>query len=156
MAPGGLKVTLLLFAIALIAIQLVPSGVTNPASRGELSAPPEVEAILQRSCFDCHSNHTQWPWYSHIAPISWEVARNIKYGRRQINFSEWGEYYPLTRRRKLEWAGRALQREDMPPLSYQFIHPSSRLSPEARAQLQRWIDTEVARIDSTANRVQEK
>jgi hypothetical protein len=148
MAQGGLKVTLVLLGIAAVAIQLVPSGVTNPASRGEISAPPEVAETLQRSCYDCHSNRTQWPWYSHVAPISWEVARDIEHGRRQVNFSEWGEYYPSTRKRKLQWVGRALQQDDMPPLSYQLIHPSSRMSPEERVQLQHWIDAEVGAIGS--------
>ena len=148
MAQGGFKVTLFLVGIAAIAIQLVPSGVSNPASKGDISAPPAVEATLRRSCYDCHSNQTRWPWYSHIAPMSWEVARDIEYGRRQVNFSEWDEYYPSTRKRKLQWVGRALQQEDMPPRSYQLIHPSSRLSPEARAQLQHWIDAQIGAIDS--------
>jgi hypothetical protein len=148
MVQGGFKVTLFLVGIAAIAIQLVPSGVSNPASKGDISAPPEVEATLRRSCYDCHSNQTRWPWYSHIAPMSWEVARDIEYGRRQVNFSEWDEYYPSTRKRKLQWVGRALQQEDMPPRSYQLIHPSSRLSPEARAQLQHWIDAQIGAIDS--------
>jgi len=147
---GGLKVTLVLLVVAALAIQLVPSGVTNPVLKGDITAPPEIEATLQRSCYDCHSNQTRWPWYGHVAPISWEVARDIEYGRRQVNFSEWGEYYPLTRKRKLQWVERALQQEDMPPRSYQFIHPSSRLTPEDRAQLQHWIDGEVETIDSTS------
>jgi len=146
----SLKVGLLFVGAAVLAIQLVPSSVSNPSAQGDISAPPEIEATLQRSCYDCHSNQTHWPWYSHIAPISWEVARDIEYGRRQVNFSEWGEYYPATRKRKLQWVGRALQREDMPPRSYQVIHPSSRLSPEARAQLQHWIDAEIEALDSTS------
>jgi len=125
------------------AIQLVPSGVSNRASRGEVSAPPEIQKTLRRSCYDCHSNQTQWPWYAHVAPFSWAVARDIELGRRQLNFSEWGDYYPVTRKRKLQWMGRALQQEVMPPLSYRLIHPSSRLSPQERAHLERWIDTEL-------------
>ena len=127
----------------LVAIQLVPSGVSNPASRGEVSAQPEIQETLRRSCYDCHSNQTQWPWYAHVAPFSWAVARDIELGRRQLNFSEWGDYYPVTRKRKLQWMGRALQQEVMPPLSYRLIHPSSRLSPQERAHLERWIDTEL-------------
>lgn len=128
----------------LVAIQLLPSGVSNPPSKGEVSAPPEIQDALRRSCYDCHSNQTRWPWYGHVAPLSWAVARDIELGRRQLNFSEWGAYYPVTRKRKLQWMGRALRREDMPPLSYRLIHPSSRLSPQDRARLERWIDTELA------------
>ena len=127
----------------LVAIQLVPSGVSNPASRGEVSAQPEIQETLRRSCYDCHSNQTRWRWYGHVAPFSWAVARDVELGRRQLNFSEWGDYYPVTRKRKLQWMGRALQQEVMPPLSYRLIHPSSRLSPRDRAQLERWIDTQL-------------
>ena len=141
----NLRLRLVCSMIALlVTIQLVPSGVINPASKGEVSAPPEIQNTLRRSCYDCHSNQTKWPWYGHVAPFSWAVARDIELGRRQLNFSEWGDYYPATRRRKLQWMGRALQQEVMPPLSYRLIHPSSRLSPRDRAQLERWIDTELA------------
>ena len=141
----NLQLGLLFSMIALlVAIQLVPSGVVNPmSSRAEISAPPEIQDTLRRSCYDCHSNQTQWPWYAHVAPFSWAVARDIELGRRQLNFSEWGDYYPATRRRKLQWMGRALQQEVMPPLSYRLIHPASRLSPQDRAQLERWIDTQL-------------
>src|SRR5262249_17926890 len=150
---ANLKVTSLLAVTALsIAIQLVPSGAGNPPSRGEVSAPVEVRATLRRCCYDCHSNQTEWPWYGHVAPFSWVVARDIELGRRQLNFSEWGAYYPVTRKRKLQWMGRALAREDMPPLSYQLIHPSSRLSPGGRVQLRRWIDAELGAVDSSTSK----
>lgn len=134
----------------LVAIQLVPSGLINPPSKGEVSAPPEIQDTLRRSCYDCHSNQTQWPWYGHVAPFSWAVARDIELGRRQLNFSEWGDYYPATRKRKLQWMGRALRQEVMPPLSYRLIHPSSRLSPQDRAQLERWIDTELVSVAASS------
>ena len=147
----NLQLGLLFSMIALLlAIQLVPSGLTNPPSKGEVSAPPEIQNTLRRSCYDCHSNQTQWPWYGHVAPFSWAVARDIELGRRQLNFSEWGDYYPTTRKRKLQWMGRALQQEVMPPLSYRLIHPSSRLSPQDRAQLERWIDTELVSVAASS------
>ena len=135
----------LLFSMTalMVAIQLVPSGVTNPPSKGEVRAPPEIQDTLRRSCYDCHSNQTRWRWYGHVAPFSWAVARDVELGRRQLNFSEWGDYYLVTRRRKLQWMGRALRQEEMPPLSYRLIHPSSRLSPRDRMRLERWIDAEL-------------
>jgi hypothetical protein len=146
----NLQLGLLFSMLALlVAIQLVPSGLTNPPSKGEVYAPPEIHDTLRRSCYDCHSNQTQWPWYGHVAPFLWAVARDIELGRRQLNFSEWGDYYPATRRRKLQWMGRALQQEVMPPLSYLLIHPSSRLSPQVRAQLERWIDTELVSVTAS-------
>ncbi|HKF29165.1 MAG TPA: heme-binding domain-containing protein [Candidatus Binataceae bacterium] len=147
----NLRLRLLFSMMALlVGIQLVPSGVINPASKGEVSAPPEIHDTLRRSCYDCHSNQTQWPWYAHVAPFSWAVARDIELGRRQLNFSEWGDYYPVTRKRKLQWMGRALQQGVMPPLSYQLIHPASRLSRQDRAQLERWIDTQLVSAASSS------
>jgi hypothetical protein len=147
----ALQLELLYSVIALlVAIQFVPADVVNPPSKGEVSAPPEIQDTLRRACYDCHSNQTRWPWYGHVAPFSWAVARDVELGRRQLNFSEWGAYYPVTRKRKLQWMGRALQREDMPPLSYRLIHPASRLSPQDRAQLERWIDSELASAASSS------
>jgi hypothetical protein len=129
-------------------MQLVPAQVVNPPSKEDLPAPPEVEQTLRRSCYDCHSNQTHWPWYSRIAPLSWIVARDVNAGRRQLNFSEWGEYFPATRRRKLQWMERALGEEAMPPWTYRAMHPSSRLAPADRAELRRWIETQLASGES--------
>ena len=135
----------LMVAITVVAmfvvIQFKVAPLTNPPSKGDLSAPPEVEAILKRSCFDCHSNQTKWPWYSHVAPISWMVVRHVELGRKEMNFSEWGAYFPGTRKRKLQWMQRALHEEVMPLWSYRMMHPNARLSDNDRARLLEWIQT---------------
>ncbi len=129
-------------------MQLVPVRIANPPSRGDVAAPPEVEQTLRRSCYDCHSNQTQWPWYTRIAPLSWLVAHDVNAGRRQINFSQWSDYFPATRARKLKWMDRALRGEAMPPWPYRAMHPSSRLGPADRDRLQRWIAAELAADES--------
>ena len=83
----AVMVTGLLVAVLVVA-QLKTVARTNPLSKGDLSAPPEVEAILRNSCYDCHSNETRWPWYSYVAPISWVIVDHVDQGRKQINFSE--------------------------------------------------------------------
>src|SRR5450759_484008 len=75
--------------VALGAIQLIPVDRTNPPVQKEMPAPPDVQAILRRSCYDCHSNETVWLWYSKVAPISWLVSRDVRQGRRELNFSDW-------------------------------------------------------------------
>jgi hypothetical protein len=70
-----------------ILIQLIPIRRDNPPATGSVAAPPEVMSILRRSCYDCHSNETIWPWYSRVAPVSWLVARDVHEGRRHVNFS---------------------------------------------------------------------
>jgi hypothetical protein len=147
---------LLALGVVLVTAQLFPARVYNPPSKGELSAPPAVEQTLRRSCYDCHSNHTRWPWYSRVAPLSWIVARDTELGRKEINFSEWGEYYPATRRRKLEWMRRSLNQEAMPPWQYRLMHPDARLSRADIDQLNHWIDAELNGATSPAVPLEEK
>ena len=132
---------LVVAAGALVAAQFVPVERTNPPQDSALVAPPEIEATLRRACYDCHSNETEWPWYSRIAPLSWYIARDVNLGRKEINFSQWGSYYPARRRRKLEWIGRALHEEKMPPWYYRLMHPDARLTQADRDALQHWIES---------------
>ncbi len=125
----------------LLAAQLVPTDRTNPPSLGTLSPSPQIEARLRRACYDCHSNETRWPWYSRVAPVSWFIVRDVTLGRKEVNFSEWGSYYPVTRRRKLEWMGRSLREEKMPPWSYRLMHPGARLTEADVAALRGWIES---------------
>ncbi|MGO9454396.1 MAG: heme-binding domain-containing protein [Candidatus Binataceae bacterium] len=142
-----LAAVIVVSSVALLSVaQLIPAPLTNPPSKGELFVPPEVVATLRRACYDCHSNQTRWPWYSRVAPLSWAVAHDVDVGRKEINFSEWGEYYPATRERKLKWMQRALSKEDMPPWSYRLMQPGARLSHEDRAQLEEWIETELTPV----------
>ena len=137
-------VALLGIAGALLLAQLVPVERINPPVTGDLSAPPRIEATLRRACYDCHSNETRWPSYSRVAPISWLAAHEVERGRKQINFSDWGEYYPATRKRKLQWTDRAIRQEAMPPWPYRILHPDAGLTEDDRAALERWIDGEIS------------
>jgi hypothetical protein len=129
--------------------QLFPAQRINPPSSAALVGPRPVVATLRRACFDCHSNETRWPWYSHIAPLSWVIVNHVEEGRRELNFSEWNTYYPNTQRRKLRWMGRALNEEKMPPWYYRLGHPDARLSASDRTLLQRWIAGTLAADTST-------
>jgi hypothetical protein len=144
---------LLVLAGTAVAVQLVPLERVNlpvppllpsPPSTGDIGAPPQIEALLARACYDCHSNWTKWPWYSRVAPVSWLVARDVALGRKELNFSEWRSYYPQTRRRKLQWMGRVLRERSMPPWAYRLMHPGARLTGAERGMLDRWIDAEIS------------
>ena len=65
----------------LVVIQFIPVNRNNPEVTGEINAPEEVMAILRRSCYDCHSNETVWPWYSYVAPASWLISHAVHDGR---------------------------------------------------------------------------
>jgi mono/diheme cytochrome c family protein len=115
----------------------------NPPAAGDIAAPPEVASALRRACYDCHSDETRWPWYSRVPLISRLVANEVESGRRQVNFSQWSSYYPATRRRKLQWIGRAVEQQDMPPLRYRVLHPGTYLSQAERAAIEHWVDSQI-------------
>jgi len=127
------KYRYLLFAavVFLIAAQFVRPDRTNPpinpATTFEAVAnpAPELAAMLHRTCYDCHSSGTIWPWYSRIAPASWLVADDVKEGRAHLNFSEWGLLSPEMAHDKLQAACREVKAGDMPLWQYRLIHWNS-------------------------------
>lgn len=129
---------LVAIVILLFAIQLVPVSRTNPPVTGEIEIPGETRALLERSCYDCHSNETAWPWYSRIAPASWLVARDVARGRDELNFSEWGDYSVGRREHKLEEVEEMVEIGKMPLRIYLPLHPDARLSEDERRDLIEW------------------
>ena len=127
-----------------LAVQAVPYGRrhTNPPVRVEPrwdSAATRAPAV--RACFDCHSNETIWPWYSHVAPASWLTQRDVNKGRRKLNFSEWDQ--PQKEARE---SGNTVRKGKMPPWLYKAAHPDARLTPaEAQALSQGLEATQGAR-----------
>jgi len=135
-------VTMVLLVFLLIA-QFITIQRTNPPLKGDLAAPPHIKTLLTRACYDCHSNETRWPWYAYIAPVSWLIVHDVERGRQELNFSEWGSYYPATRIRKLQWMGRALRNENMPPWTYRIFHPGTGLTQRDLTVLEQWIEAEI-------------
>lgn len=126
-------------AIAVAAlIQLVPVRRDNPPVRLEVDAPRPVKAILERSCYDCHSHQTRWPWYSHVAPVSWLVARDVHEGRKELNFSDWPAYDFEKQDDLFKHIAKQVERKKMPLPIYLPMHPGARLSEEDRRILVDW------------------
>ena len=98
-----------------------------------------VKAILQSSCYDCHSNNTQYPWYSFIQPMGWWLARHVKEGKAELNLSEFGEYSLRRQQSKLKAIAESVEDDDMPLLSYTLIHTDAKLSPAEKKQLLDWV-----------------
>jgi hypothetical protein len=143
-----LVVLVVLFVIA----QFVPVDRSNPPSdpRQSLIAtaapPPPVAAALERSCRDCHSNETRWPWYSRVAPASWLLARDVSEGRSHLNFSEWATLDNRRRTRRLEEVCEEITAGAMPKSSYLLIHPAARLAPGEITAICDWTREEIARL----------
>jgi hypothetical protein len=117
-----------------------------------LDVPPDVKAIFDRSCSDCHTNNTKWPWYSYVAPTSWLTSRDVKNGRLSMNLSVWGTYRKTKQAGKLDDITEQLANDKMPLKPYRMMHPSSVLSKEEIALVTRWAEKERDRLsepDST-------
>lgn len=122
-----LVLIILVAAIAVFGlIQLVPYGrnhQTPPVTQEVKWVSPQTRELAVRACYDCHSNETQWPWYSNIAPISWLVEHDVAEGRRELNFSEADR-----RLRRADEAAGQVRRDNMPQWYYVLLHPEANLS----------------------------
>ncbi|HYX21437.1 MAG TPA: heme-binding domain-containing protein [Thermoanaerobaculia bacterium] len=128
----------LVLAAALVLVQFVPVDRTNPPLGGEVPAPPEVRAILKRACYDCHSNETVWPWYGRVAPFDWLMERDVREGRREVNFSTLADAPLKRRQRKWMEIPEQVEKNEMPPWFYTAVHPEARLSDADRTALVQW------------------
>lgn len=124
--------------LILIGLQFVPVDRANPPEHDQLAVPAEVQAILRRACYDCHSNETNWPWYSQIAPASLLLANDVKEGRREVNFSTWEKYDQRRKSRKLKEIANQVEKGDMPLWYYLPLHPDAKLSPADRELILKW------------------
>ena len=133
-----LKIIAAVLIVAFIGIQFVPVEKSNPPVTGEIDAPPRVTEVLMRSCYDCHSNETVWPWYSYIAPMSWLLADDVQEGRDELNFSEWKGYDEKKMLKKLKETGEEVKEGEMPEWYYVIMHPEAKLSDADKAALYEW------------------
>ena len=128
--------------VVFVAIQFVPVQDigSNPPARFKIDAPPAVEAVMRRACFDCHSNETRWPLYSRIAPGSWLMSRDVHKGRKHHNFSEWGDVDEDERQTDRENCWEQIEAGTMPPWFYIYpFHLSARLSEADKALLKSYL-----------------
>lgn len=132
--PTRMKRLALGLLVVGLAVQFYRPARTNPPVdparnvAATASVPTEVLAVLERSCFDCHSNETRWPWYSAVVPMAWGVANHVTEGRATMNFSEWGSYAPRKRVAMLEKMCDEVREKKMPLPSYLLLHPGARLA----------------------------
>jgi len=123
--------------VVIIGIQFIPVERTNPPVQSDIDAPANIKAILKKACYDCHSNETNWPWYSKVAPISFLIVSDVNDGRKHLNFSEWGNYTDKTEKVKEEiWE--EVREENMPPWMYRVSHKEAKLTPEEKNLLRNW------------------
>ena len=147
-----IKWVLIVVAYLLVLAQFKRPAKTNPAIdssqaiESHIQLDPKVEAILDRSCNDCHSNKTRWPWYANVAPVSWFVIDHVDEGRSHLNFSEWGTYSREEQKTHLGQFCELVKEGWMPLSSYTPLHPDAKLSDEDKRLICEWASTEGARL----------
>jgi hypothetical protein len=133
-----LRWSLGILAAAFVGIQLVPVERTNPPVESMVPAPAEVETLLRRSCWDCHSNETVWPWYSKVAPASWLVAHDVTEGRDEMNFTAWNRLSSKKAAKAATKCLKEVEKGEMPPWFYTPLHSAARIAPADIEVLRRW------------------
>ena len=146
-----LKIVVIVVVVLLIGLQFVRPDKTNPSTdpaatlEANVNMPPEVSTILARSCADCHSNSTYYPWYAQISPVSWWLNNHINEGRRELNISEFGTYNDKKQGRKLHEICEQVEQKEMPLPSYLWIHSDAALSDNDIKVLCDWAEAERAK-----------
>lgn len=140
----ALKWILLVFAIAVLVIQFVrpekniSKEPTSIAIAQHYPVPQTIQSVLQRSCNDCHSNNTVYPWYTEIQPFGWWLNKHIRDGKRGVNFDEYASYRLMKQYHRFNDIIEQVQEDKMPLPSYLIIHRYAKLTKEEKNELVQW------------------
>jgi len=137
-----LKTILIIALVALVVIQFIPMDKNEQGYASietfelETRPSPEVAALLKTNCYDCHSDQTEYPWYSQIAPVSFWLDDHIRDGKKHFNVSEWASYSTKKKDHKLDELIEEVKEGEMPLDSYTWVHGG--LSEEQQQLLVQW------------------
>lgn len=103
--------------------------------------PKNIETTLRTSCYDCHSNNTNYPWYSYIQPVRFFMDGHINEGKKELNFNEYGNYSKRKQENKLDRMIKQIKKNEMPLSSYTLIHKNAILTAKQKEEIINWINT---------------
>lgn len=146
------KYFIIILIVSLFLIQLVPVARTNPPATFEINAPADVKQIFKRSCYDCHSNESSWPWYSKIAPSSWFVINHVNEARDEYNFSTWDKYSQEKKSEIIEEIWEEVDEGKMPLWSYIILHPDAKLSADDKKIIYNWAKIHIGNDENNKHR----
>jgi hypothetical protein len=137
------KKIVLALAVVFVILQTIrpEKNVGNPSTQNiahQFTLPPGVQTTLQRSCYDCHSNNTVYPWYAEVQPAGWFLAKHIRDGKRGLNFDEYTSYRLMKQYRRFQDIIDQVENDEMPLPSYLIIHRNARLSSSEKGELIQW------------------
>ena len=114
--------------------QVLPTDITKT-----INVPDKILDVFKKSCYDCHSNDTRYPWYINIQPMGWIMADHIKTGKANLNFSEFGSYSKRKQANKLRSLAETINDGSMPISSYTIMHTDAKLSEENKKLITGWV-----------------
>lgn len=138
---------LILLAILFVLAQFKRIDKSNPPIQKEQDffsiheAPEQTRTLIKTACYDCHSHHTAYPWYSNISPVSWWLKDHIEEGRGHVNFSTWAALPPGDEEHVLEEIVEVLEKKEMPMLPYMIAHTEAWIDEEQRASLAQYFQS---------------
>ncbi len=131
--------------VAFVGIQFIPTTRNQsdsvPSTDFMLvnNVPKNIQNKLQISCYDCHSNNTQYPWYNKVQPVAWFLEDHIKEGKAELNFNEWNSLSTRRKTSKLRSIIKQIENGEMPLDSYTFIHRDARFSEAEAEEIINWV-----------------
>ena len=146
----------LIYGVSIVTVLIIIQFFRPERNLGELETgvdflqvslvPDTLASLLLNSCYDCHSNHTRYPWYSHVAPFSWYLNKHVVEGKANLNFSSWGIMDKAQKITQLDQICEETASGSMPLPSFLLIHRSARLSDEDIQAICEWAESESMRI----------
>lgn len=140
-----IKIIALIVLVVLVGIQFVPTNRNQsevvPKSDFMLvnNVPKDIQDKLKVSCYDCHSNNTEYPWYNKIQPVAWFLEDHIREGKSELNFNEWGELSERRKNSKLRSIISQIEDDEMPLDSYTFIHWDAKFSESEKKEIIKYM-----------------
>lgn len=164
MAAGSsiIKKALIGLVVILVVIQFIRPEKNNntTASADDVTAlytvPDSVQQILKKACYDCHSNATQYPWYSNIQPVAWWLKDHIDEGKDELNFSEFGKQPLAKQAKKLKKLAEEVEEGEMPLNSYTWMHKEAVLTESEKNTLINWAKSLSEQVAMNAPQEKEK
>jgi hypothetical protein len=150
------KIVYVVLGIA-IAVQLIRPDFKNPPvdEKIALNTDAKVMTVLKKSCFDCHSSETQYPWYHNVAPVSWIMSDHIVRGRKALDFSNWENIDPAVKLKRLERAKQVINNDSMPKHDYLLMHKNAVLTNEEKEILEQFFDSQIKELGGKPNELKE-
>jgi hypothetical protein len=145
----GVSGLLVVWLLASVFVHTLPHEVSDRAGKPLLSGadvPQSVFDVFAHACINCHSEKTRWPWYSHVAPVSWLVENDVKRARARLNLSRWDSLDASEQRSLLTAIATVIENREMPLHRYVMFHPEMRLSADDSIQVIEWTRAERRRL----------